>query len=224
MTDISAAGSGSIYDQLGLSETPSQRNDQLGREDFLRLLTTQMRYQDPTQPMNPDQMLTQLAQFSSVQGLEDLNRNFQSLAVSLVSSQALQATQLVGKQALVPAETLNFAEEPVAGAVELPFDSSNVTIRIENEQGELVDTLQLDAQSAGLVHFQWDGLDENGDPYPPGKYRIRATAVGASGTQGLDSYALARIDSVDFGTIGQPMTVQLRGLGSFTFDQIRQIA
>ena len=174
--------------------------------------------------MNPDQMLTQLAQFSAVQGLETLNQNFQSLAVSLVSSQALQATQLVGKQALVPAETLNFVEEPVAGAVELPFDSSNVTIRIENEQGELVDTLQLDAQQAGLVRFQWDGLDENGEPYPPGNYRIRATAVGASGTQGLNSYALARIDSVDFGTIGQPMTVQLRGLGNFTFDQIRQIA
>ncbi len=223
MNDVSAI-TGSVYDQLGLTGTSDRPNDQLGRDDFLRLLTTQMRYQDPTQPMNPDQMLTQLAQFSAVQGLEDLNRNFESLAISLVSSQALQATQLVGKQALVPGEALAFDGQPVAGAVELPFDGSNVTVRIENEQGELVDTLQLDAQPAGLARFQWDGLDEDGEPFPPGNYRIRATAVGAGGSQSLQAYVMARIDSVDFGTIGQPMTVQLRGLGSFTFDQIRQIA
>ncbi len=223
MTDVNAT-TGSVYDQLGLTSVPQSPNDELGRDDFLRLLTTQMQYQDPTNPMDPDQMLTQLAQFSAVQGLEDLNRGFEALAVSLISSQALQATQLVGKQALVPSESLSFNGEPVAGAVELPFDSTGVTIRIENEQGELVDTIQLDAQQAGLVHFQWDGLDENGEPYPEGNYRIRATATGADGSQSLTSYVLARIESVDFGTIGQPMTVQLRGLGSFTFDQIRQIA
>lgn len=225
MSDVSQVYSTSVNDQLGYSSATQKENDELGQADFLHLMTAQLQNQDPTSPLDPDQFLSQIAQFSTVQGLDTLNQGFQMLAATMLSNQALDAATLVGKEVLVPSSEINLeGEGAVRGALDLPYDASSVSIRIEDQDGQLIDTVTLGALPSGLTNFEWDGLDQDGNPFPPGKYNISATAVTASGVEAITPMVYAQVSSVDFGNFGDPMTLQLRGLGNVTFDLIRQIA
>lgn len=215
----------SVYEELGWTSLPSKPNDELGQEDFLRLMTAQLQYQDPSKPMDPEKFLSQIAQFGMVRGVNELNENFMGLAATMVGNQALQAASLVGKDVLVPSNT-GFLEEggTLKGGVELPFDAANVSIRIEDENGVLVDQMALGSQPMGLSEFEWDGTNLDGEPMPSGNYTIKISAQGADGTQSMQSMVFANVSSVDFGSIGEPMSLNLRGLGRFYFEQVRQIS
>src|SRR4051812_6621537 len=91
-----------LFSSLGLSKTTAAKKQELGQGDFLRLMTEQLKNQDPLKPMESTQFLAQLAQFTSVQGIQNLNTSFGSLASSLTSNQALQGASLVGERVLVP--------------------------------------------------------------------------------------------------------------------------
>ena len=105
---MSEIDSNNIYTQLGLNrtvETEQRDNDQLGQAEFLELMTAQLRFQDPLQPMENGDFLGQMAQFGTVSGINDLNNTFNSMSSSFQSNQALQASTLVGRRVLVPSQS-----------------------------------------------------------------------------------------------------------------------
>lgn len=205
----------------------SNRSDgrsELGADAFLRMMITQMQNQDPTQPLEADQFVAQLAQFSSVTELQELKRSFDNLASSMVTNQALQGASLVDRSVLVPSEVgYHDGESGIGGVVNVDAVSADVRISIYNSAGELVTELPMESTGDGRARFQWDGLGTDGEPMPAGQYEIRAQAISGGRSVANEILVRARVESVQFGRPGEPLDLNLRGLGMIRMDQVRQI-
>jgi flagellar basal-body rod modification protein FlgD len=207
---------------LGLGVPQTAPEGDLGQEDFLQLMLTQLKNQDPFKPMESGEFLGQLAQFGTVQGLAGLQTSFDSLSSSLVSNQALQASTLVGRSALVESSTIGIAAgQSVTGAIDLPSASSQVSLAIRDATGQAVRTVQLGSQSDGLASFTWDGLADDGSAAPAGRYTFDATYLSGTDTVVADTLLRAPIDSVLLGADG--FGVELRGIGELPFTALREI-
>ncbi len=198
----------------------------LGGTDFLTLMLTQLKNQDPTSPVDSNQFLSQLASLSEVQGITQLNTSFAALSNSLVSSQALQASSLLGHQALVASSTATLAAAGAAmsGAVSVPQASSQVVLNISNSSGVLVQSLNLGAQPAGLANFSWNGQTSGGSQAPAGTYTLSAQVAGASGGTAITTLVNGTVDSVTMGSGGTGLTLNIAGLGSVPFSSVQQIS
>ncbi|MGZ4959909.1 MAG: flagellar hook assembly protein FlgD [Methylomonas sp.] len=218
------------FKALGLATTDTGtsntvKKQTLGQDEFLKLLTTQMTHQDPMKPMDNGEFLGQMAQFSTVSGIQDLQASFKDFAGSISSDQALQAAGLVGRYVSAPTqEGLLSAGGSVSGNFELPSSSNNVSVNIISPQtGAVVRTINLDAQSAGTVAFEWDGMDQNGQFANPGVYKIEAqAAIDGTNTQ-LATNIKSRVESVTMGSGSTGLQVNLAGVGPVKFNQLKQI-
>ncbi|MEJ2480192.1 MAG: flagellar hook assembly protein FlgD [Acidihalobacter sp.] len=222
----------STYQQLGLAPSTSSSasgasgSGALGESTFLKLMVTEMRNQDPTKPVDSQSFLAQLAQFSSVSGIQSLQKTVSGLAGSLTTSQSLQAASLVGHNVLVPAKQATLPSSgQLTGAVDVSKASREVVVGVYSANGQLVKQIPLGPQSAGLTHFSWDGTDMKGQPMPAGTYAIRAEAVVDGKAQAMDTLANTRVNSVTLGSNGGSITLGLAdGLGSVGLSKVRQIS
>ncbi|HTB88314.1 MAG TPA: flagellar hook capping FlgD N-terminal domain-containing protein [Steroidobacteraceae bacterium] len=199
----------------------------LGGTDFLTLMLAQLQNQDPTSPVDSNTFLTQLAQLSEVQGITSLNTNFSTLSNSLTSNQALQASSLLGHQAMVNSSTatLTAAGATVTGAVNVPQNTSQVTLSISDSSGALVSQVNLGAQSAGLANFSWNGTMGNGSQAPPGTYTLTAQYAGAtSGSTAATTLVNGTVESVSMGAGSTGLTLNVSGVGSVPFSSVQQIS
>lgn len=218
-----------LYEELGLTRSAADagRTTELGQEDFLKLMTTQLKNQDPFKPMENGEFMGQLAQFGTVSGIEEVRDEIQSLAGSLVSNQALQASAMIGRDVLVPTNQASLVSGGnVSGAVDLPNSVATMNIGIYNQAGQLVRNISLGSQSPGMVAFNWDGLATDGSAVPPGFYEVRAEAVSTSGgvNEAYEVMLTDRVNSVSLPSGGRPLTLELAGLGTVDFSLIRQIS
>jgi flagellar basal-body rod modification protein FlgD len=182
---------------LGSTQTEQTNNDQLGQSEFLELMITQLKNQDPFSPMENGEFIAQMAQFSTVTGLSELQQSFEQLASSLSSNQALQASTLVGRSVMVPSiEGVLTDGGTISGAVDLPISSNSVMVNIYDDAGQIVRTLGLGSQAAGTVDFSWDGYDNNGSPAPAGHYYLSATANINNETEALETLVNNSVESV----------------------------
>ena len=154
-------------DILSLINSPQQQDDssnELGQEDFINLMVTQLRNQDPFEPLQSGEFIGQLAQFGTVSGISELQNSVSDLASSLISNQTLQATNLIGKNALVPSDNLSLKEgESIKGAISTSAPANNVTVSIFDAAGNLVQSLPIGVVNEGLKEFEWDGTDASGN-------------------------------------------------------------
>ena len=224
MSDIDT---NNIYTQLGLNrpaEAETRANDELGQAEFLELMTAQLKFQDPLKPMENGEFLGQMAQFGTVSGINDLNATFNSMSASFQSNQALQASTLVGRRVLVPSQTGFLNEgESLQAAVDLESPANRVVITIANSSGQLVHRQELGLQQAGLVDYAWDGLDQNGDPYPSGAYQISAEVYRGAEVSAGNTFSVVDVESVTLGAGGQDLTLGVSGLGDIDMSQVRKI-
>lgn len=214
-------------DQAPLTQYSSDRLQQTEEKDdknqFLELMIAQLENQNPLDPKDGTEFLSQLAQFSTVDGIERLNANMSSMSDSFRSSQALQATALVGRQVKVPSDSgLLPTEGAMQGMVELPGSRSNVQVDVYSLGGELLRTVPLGTHPSGEVPFSWDGLNENGARMPPGQYLFVATANGGEVEEQLATQIQANVDSVTLDSVGG-VTLNINGLGSVPLADIREI-
>ncbi len=175
----------------------SKDKSQLDQTDFMKLLVAQVKNQDPSKPMDPSQFMNQLAQLSTVKGVQNLNTSFNSLAGKLSSSQALQAAGLVGRDVLIAGGTgvLNTGSS-IRGQIVLPQSAADVTLKVINAQGAEVRSLPLGSGAAGNMQFQWDGFKDDGSVAPPGQYRLVAEASTGGTTQALSVAIDTRVNSI----------------------------
>ncbi|AMK77568.1 MULTISPECIES: flagellar hook assembly protein FlgD [Methylomonas] len=218
------------FNSLGLATTGSGtakgvQKQTLGQDQFLKLLTTQMTHQDPMKPMDNGEFLGQMAQFSTVSGIQDLQASFKDFASSLSSDQALQAAGLVGRHVSAPAkEALLGAGGSVSGDFEMPSSSPNVSVKIIDPQtGATVREIDMGAQSAGTTTFEWDGKDSNEQLADPGIYKIQAEAKIDGVNTVLSTNIKSLVKSVTMGGGSSGLQVNLDGVGTVKFSQIKQI-
>ena len=212
--------------RLGLGARPpaEQQGDDLGQDDFLTLMLAQFRNQDPFSPMENGEFLGQLAQFGTVEGIDELNSAFAGLSETLYSDQALQAANLVGHRVLASSDRAYLDEAGnLKGAVELSSGAENVQIDILDDTGQLLRRLELGQQSRGLIEFQWDGRTDGGERAAAGNYTIEARVVRGSSVEGLEPLVDARIDSVSLGGPRGGMTLNLTGGEVLSMSQVRRI-
>ncbi len=198
----------------------------LGGTDFLTLMLAQLKNQDPTSPVDSNTFLSQLASLSEVQGITALNNSFSTLSSSLASGQALQASSLLGHQAMVSSSTATLATAgaAVTGAVNVPQTSSDVTLNISNSAGELVQRLDLGAQSTGLANFSWNGTQGDGSQAPAGQYTLTAQVAGVASGTAVGTYVNGTVQSVTMGAGATGLTLNVAGLGSVPFSSVQQIS
>ncbi|MDR3394301.1 MAG: flagellar hook assembly protein FlgD [Parasulfuritortus sp.] len=188
---------------------------------FLKLLTTQLQNQDPTNPMDNSQMTTQLAQMSTAQGISDLNTTLNSLLSSYQSTQTLQAASLIGHQVLADGNSLVLSNSQAVGAATLASAADTVNVQILDANGQVVRNMSLGAQSSGLVSFQWDGKNDQGQVVADGNYSTSITASSGATAVTATPLALASVSSVSL--TGGALKVNTSGLGQLDLSQIQQI-
>lgn len=208
-----------------LTPPPEQRQrDELGQEDFLTLMITQFRNQDPFEPMDNGDFLGQLAQFGTVNGIAQLNSAFSGLTSSIQSEQALQAANLIGHTVLASADIGYLPDGGhISGAVELDSSASNIQIDISDTSGQLVQQLELGESQPGLARFEWDGRDMNGNPVVEGHYQITTRIIRGSNTESAETLLEANIESVSLGRYGQGLILNLLGGDLLSLSQVRRI-
>jgi len=207
---------------LGAEE--EKNRTELGQAEFLDLMTTQLSNQDPFEPMDNGEFMGQIAQFGAVDGINNLLSSFNALATNLQSSQALQASNIIGRQVLVNHDQGYLPPQgSLQGAVELDSSASNVAVNVYDASGEALGRVELGAQSKGLVQFNWDGTSFNGQRVPSGRYRIEVEATFGSSTESITPQVVDQVNSLTLGGVGQEMEVELKNLGSVSFNQVNQI-
>lgn len=211
--------------QQQLQQTQQQQSSQnLGQSDFLKLMIAQLKDQNPTKPMSGTQMVSQMAQFSQVTGLQQLQQSFATLSKSMESNQALQAANLVGHQVLAPtgAGVLSSGGN-ISGAVNLPSAASNVTVNIYDQSGQLVNSLNLGNQAAGLANFTWNGQMANGQTAPAGEYSISANATYGGKQQAVNALTASTVQSVTVNKSTGGLSLNLAGIGPIDLSKVQQI-
>ncbi|NRA61266.1 MAG: flagellar hook assembly protein FlgD [Psychrobium sp.] len=200
-------------------------NQSLDQEDFLKLLTQQLSMQDPSKPVDNDAMITQMASFSTVEGINQMTDQFADLNSVMASSQALQASTLVGQKVLIPTNVGNKLEGAgLEAVISLPEKSPGVTVNIESETGELIKTIKVADLPAGNSDFTWDGTDENGDQVQPGNYTIKASSKVDGKSQALAVSTYAHVASVSLGSGQNGVVLNLRGLGNISLSEVLAVA
>ncbi|MET0003173.1 MAG: flagellar hook assembly protein FlgD [Candidatus Thiodiazotropha sp.] len=215
-----------LYEDIGLTNNSikqEKEQGQLGLEDFMQLLVTELTHQDPFKPMENSEMATQVSQFATVSGIDDLNNSFNELRSALTSDQALQAANLVGRDVLVESSVGALANgEPLQGSVVLPSPAGNVRVLISDQSGALVRELQLGTHEAGQVAFSWDGYDDAGDYVGDGLYQISAIANVDDAEMAPNTLVSAEVESVNLGGPGG-VQLNLGGLGQISMNDVAQI-
>ncbi len=215
-----------IYSALGLNapnSTASTRKSSLDQADFLRLMTEQLQHQDPLKPMDNTQMVAQMAQLSTVQGITDLNTTVSGFQSALTSDQVLRGAALVGHEVLVPSEKMVIGSEGGAEGIVAAPSAGVVTLDVSDANGKKVAQISVQAAAAGETAFQWDGTDGNGNRLPAGSYSVSATHADTSGSQTkLSTYVQAPVESVTVGSDG--LYLNLKGLGTAPIDYVLRIS
>lgn len=200
---------------------PKERRTVLNQEDFMTLLSTQLKFQDPSKPMEANEMVAQMAQLSMTTGISDLKDQLATLSQSMNSSRASQAAQLVGREVLLDGEAMLLPlGGPLTGAVNLPADAADLKLSIYDPAGRLVRQVTLGPQPAGMVRFAWDGSLADGTNAAPGQYRVFADP----GTgESVPTLAAGRVDSVLLGSDGQGVQLVVDGYGLTDLGAVKQV-
>ncbi len=223
-TTSGVGGTSSILEQYQFGEDREVKGNDLGKNEFLELLVAQMNNQNPLEPQENGEFIGQLAQFSTVEGVEKLNSSMETILSGYQSSQALQASSLVGRKVIVPADkAVVDTSETFKASLVLPTSSSNVFVNVYDSTGASVGRVNMGAQEAGNISFIWDGKDSSGKVLPPGTYRFEAQATYQGETKGLYTLLPANVDSVTLGQNGGELMLNLAGVGSIGLSQVQVI-
>jgi len=192
------------------------------QDRFLKLLTTQLKNQDPLNPMDNAQMTSQMAQISTVNGIEKLNATLEKLMSSSTDTQAVQAASMLGHQVLVEGNGLSLAEGGQAvGGVEFPQAVDAATLTIRDANGMTVRTVDLGAQEAGLQDFVWDGKNDAGTAVAAGKYTFSVSAEQDDKSITTTALEMAQVTGILRDKTG--VKLELGQLGNFALADIHQI-
>lgn len=201
--------------------------DTLTANDFLTLLTAQLKNQDPTAPVDSTQQLTQLAQFSQVTGISEINSTLKAIQDQLSGNASKTSTadalSYVGHNVLVPGETAYpRTTGGIAGAIELGGDATDVRVSISTQDGQVLKTQSLGAHAKGTVNFDWDGSTDSGTAAGAGPFRVTVTAQNAGKAVSAQSLVWAPVNSVSLPANGSPV-LSLPGLGQVSTTDVREV-
>jgi len=177
------------------------------QDRFMTLLVTQMKNQDPLNPMDNAQVTSQMAQLNTVTGINKLNETMSSLIGSVQLGQAYQATSMIGRNVLVEGKTLTHTETGGYFGVNVPNGADSLSVAIKNGSGATIRTLTFGKQDVGVNALSWDGKMDDGTTAPSGDYSYEITAKTGDNTVTSTALSLAQVQSVTTSTSGAKLNL-----------------
>jgi len=215
-----------VYNNLGLTASEvdaTTGRSSLGMQDFMNLLVTELTHQDPTKPMENTELATQISQFATVSGIDELNTAFGDFSSNMLAQQTIQASSLVGHEVMIESYLgVLPSGGSLTGSIYMPAAGTNVTLQISDKSGALVREMTLGQLEEGMTQFSWDGLTDSGDYADPGQYTLTATATIDDADQALATMINANVDSVSIGS-SSGVLVNLDGLGLVSINDVLEI-
>lgn len=214
--------------QAEAAEKAAKRNE-MGKDEFMKLMITQMNNQDPLEPQGNAEYMAQLSQLSMVEGIQNLNKVTEGFITSLQSSQALQASALVGRKVQIQSNIGNLVEGgSFTGSVFVPSAADNMDMKIVDNNGQVlrtIDTGQYRNESGyfseGQIDFEWDGTMDNGETAEPGLYQVVSSAEIDGQSYSLTTYTNANVNSVTIANGGE-VWLNLAGKGSIALSEVNE--
>ena len=222
--DPSQQSLSAILNKLGINSSEKSNipkaKDQLGQEDFLKLMTTQLQNQDPFAPMENGEFIAQMAQFSTVTGITSMDESLKNVAAKLGETRIATAANMLGHSVLVPGKIARADDDgSVNGVIDLPSASTNVNVVFKSQNGEIIDTINLGNQSSGLVGFAWHGapkdMIENDEPI-----FVEAYANSGKGMEGVSSSIFAEVLSSSAGDGNSGVMLDVRDYGTISANEV----
>ncbi|WP_199096875.1 flagellar hook capping FlgD N-terminal domain-containing protein [Dyella sp. ASV21] len=219
----SSSSSSNAANQSNSSNVSQALSGTMTQADFLKLMTAQLQAQDPTNPVDNSQFVSQMAQFSTLSATQQLDTDLQSFSsnmnAAVQTSQVLSSSNLVNRSVLVPASSVSFdGSDAVKGAVNVT-STGPVTVQVQDASGNVLRTMSLGTQGAGLSQFTWDGKDDSGNVLPAGSYTLAAS----SGSTTLNTYVAGTVTGVGYGGSSLGTYLQVSGVGGVSLSQVAQI-
>jgi len=203
----------------------NKKKTELNQGDFLTLMITQLKNQDPFKPMDPAQYVGQLAQFSSVSGLSDMNKNITALTDSLRGNQVVGGSSLIGHTIVAAGDTVHLSAANggvTQGLVDVPAGASAVQLAVKDSSGALVKTLALDP-TRGTQAFTWDGSTNAGTAANAGAYKIEVVARVGDQNVSLKTSVAARVSSVALDPASGALRLDTDSLGELAMSDVERV-
>lgn len=214
----------SSFQDLGLNPATSEEKESSEKTDFLELFVAQLRNQNPLEPQEGADFLAQLAQFSTVEGIQNMQSSFSGLASSLQSSHALQASSLVGREVEIKSDkSILYEDAPLRGSVHLPQTVTDLKLSIQTLAGEEIQSIDLPGEKKGEYSFSWDGGMKDGTQAQAGIYQIVASGTSLGQNTQFETYVPSKVDSVTLNQPGQGMLLNILGHGSVPIEDVQKI-
>ncbi len=204
-------------------ETEEERSN-LTQEDFFSLLTQQLAYQDPFKPVENAEMISQMTAFSTAEGINSLNGQFENMNTLMSSSQALQASTLVGQNVLVQSSGGHSDGSGFSGVVAAEKFTNNMKVTIKDSVGQVINTMDLGDQASGTIKFDWDGTNFAGESVPEGSYTVTVSGLQDGKTAELPVAVFAKVDSVSLNSELSQASLNLKGLGTVSLSDVLEVA
>jgi flagellar basal-body rod modification protein FlgD len=214
-----------IQDILGAPPTKAATGSkkELGQEDFMKLLVAQMKNQDPGNPADNGEFLSQIAQFSMVDGIDKLGTSFKGISNNFYAAQAMQAAELVGRDVLTETSSVHWEQgQDVQGVVAVPEFAEGLNIQVRDIYGALVKTIDHGDLRNGDMNFMWDGTNEDGAVVEPGEYTIAATALVDGAQQAVAVQTYSRVESITVDRGSSSVALHLQNRQNINFSQVNQ--
>lgn len=202
----------------------SKTAKEMGKQDFLTLFTAQLKNQNPLDPVKNEAFVAQLAQFSQLEALTNMQTSMDSLVSSLAGERMLNGSSLIGLKVAVPdAPTPLEQGGSIEGKIDLPLGASGIQLGVYNAQGGLVRELVVGPQTPGVASLRWDGKDALGTPAPAGLYRLKATAVVDGKNTEVAVNTLSTVRSVSRNSSDGSVSLELEGGKSVPLSTIDRV-
>jgi len=228
MTTITSSGislTTPLTDDQVKANAEIDSEQQLDQEDFFSLLSQQLAYQDPFSPVENAEMISQMSSFTTAEGIATLGTEFAGIKEVLNSSQALEASSLVGKKVLIPSNETYLSDGGTAsGSVTTTTGAYSTLVSVEDSTGNVIRTIDIGDIGAGNQRFDWDGLDSQGQPAPEGKYTFNAYGTVNGNGEELTTASYAHVESVSLGGGTASVYLNLKGLGGIELADAIEVA
>lgn len=214
-TDLSFANAGILtkreYDESQLVKAAGE--DDLDRNAFLTLLTTQLQNQNPLDPMKNEAFVAQLAQFSQLEGITNMSTSLTEVADVMRSDRILAGANLVGKSVFAQTGRITTdGQSPAVVEVSLPYGADQVDLGIyDPETGALIRSIVVGPQSSGILQANWDGRNADGNPVSPGSYVVRGSVTRSGASENVIPATYARVETVSWDALNADLNLNLQG-------------